>query len=93
MYLTLYVQFRAPDDGKKTRLKHVERPTEINKFEKRCSLLVVLRKYIITPFALSENLKFNFLIYYLYYYIFVYIIIYLFWYFYLTYIICCRYCI
>jgi len=29
--LTLYVQFWAPDDGRKTRLKHVERLTEINK--------------------------------------------------------------
>ena len=30
-YLALYVQFWAPDDGRKTRLKHVERLTEINK--------------------------------------------------------------
>jgi len=30
-YLTLYVQFWAPDDGRKTRLKHVKRLTEINK--------------------------------------------------------------
>jgi len=29
--LTLYVQFWAPDDGQKTRLKHEERLTEINK--------------------------------------------------------------
>ena len=29
--LTLYVQFWAPDDGRKNRLKHVERLTEINK--------------------------------------------------------------
>ena len=29
-YLTRYVQFWAPDDGWKTRLKHVERLTEIN---------------------------------------------------------------
>jgi len=29
--LTLYVQFRAPDDGRKKRLKHVERLREINK--------------------------------------------------------------
>jgi hypothetical protein len=40
--LTLYVQFCAPDDGRKTHLKHVERLTEINKFEKRCILLVVI---------------------------------------------------
>ena len=30
------VQFCAPDGGRKTRLKHVERLTEINKFEKCC---------------------------------------------------------
>ena len=30
-YLTLYVQFWAPDDGWKNRLKHLERFTEINK--------------------------------------------------------------
>ena len=30
-YLTLYVQFWAPDDCRKTRLKHVQRLTEINK--------------------------------------------------------------
>jgi hypothetical protein len=30
-YLTLYMQFWAPDDGRKTRLKRVERLAEINK--------------------------------------------------------------
>ena len=30
-YLTLYVQFRAPDDGRENRLKHVECLTEIKK--------------------------------------------------------------
>ena len=30
--MTLYVQFWAPDDGRKTRLKHVERRTGIKKF-------------------------------------------------------------
>jgi len=30
-YLTLYVQLWAPDDGRKNRLKHVQRLTEINK--------------------------------------------------------------
>ena len=29
-YLTLYVQFWVHDDGRKTRLKHVQRLTEIN---------------------------------------------------------------
>jgi len=28
--LTLYVQFRVPDDGWKNRLKHVECPTKMN---------------------------------------------------------------
>ena len=28
--LTLYVQFCAPDDGRKNRLKHIERLTKIN---------------------------------------------------------------
>jgi len=31
-YLMLYVQFWAPEDGWKNRLKHMERLTEINKF-------------------------------------------------------------
>ena len=30
-YLTLYVQFWVPDDGRKNRLKHVQRLTEIKK--------------------------------------------------------------
>ena len=30
-YLTLYVQFRAPDDERKTHLKHVDCLTEIKK--------------------------------------------------------------
>jgi len=41
-YLTLYIQFRAPDDGQKNRLKHVEQFIEINRTRKRCILLVVL---------------------------------------------------
>ena len=35
-------QFCAPDDGRKNHLKHVEYLAEINKFEKRCILLVEL---------------------------------------------------
>ena len=31
------MQFRAPDNGQKTRLKHVERPTEIKKLRKAAS--------------------------------------------------------
>jgi len=54
-YLTLYVQFRAPDDGRKTRLKHVESLTEINKLRKAAScwlyseniLLVCLRDTLV----------------------------------------------
>jgi len=42
----LYVQFWAPDDGRKTHLKHVERRTEINKFEKSRISLVVLWEYV-----------------------------------------------
>jgi hypothetical protein len=40
-YLT-YVQFCAPDDGRKNRLKHVEQFIEINISRTRCILLVVL---------------------------------------------------
>ena len=50
--LTLYVQFCAPDDGRKSRLKLVERLTEINKLWKVAScwlysenLLLVDRVY------------------------------------------------
>jgi len=47
-YLTLYVQFWAPDDGQKNHLKHVERLTEINNWVKRdqldvtCSIISLL---------------------------------------------------
>jgi len=41
-YLTLYVQFCAPDDGRRNHLKHVEQFIEINRSGKRCILLVVL---------------------------------------------------
>ena len=41
-YLTLYVQFCAPDDGRRNRLKHVEQFIEINRSKKRCILLVEL---------------------------------------------------
>ena len=36
------VQFCAPDDGRRNRLKHVEQFMEINGSRKRCILLVVL---------------------------------------------------
>ena len=41
-YLTLYVQFCAPDDGRRNRLKSVEQFIEINRSRKRCILMVVL---------------------------------------------------
>jgi hypothetical protein len=41
-FLTLYVQFCAPDDGRRNVLKHVEQFTEINRLRKRCILLVVI---------------------------------------------------
>ena len=37
-----YVQFWAPDDGRRDRPKHVERFTRINNLRNRCILLVVL---------------------------------------------------
>ena len=41
----LYVQFCAPDDGRRNRLKHVEQIIEINRSRKHCILLVVLQIY------------------------------------------------
>jgi hypothetical protein len=38
-YLTLYVQFCAPDDGRRNRLKHVEQFIEINRSRKGCIFL------------------------------------------------------
>ena len=61
-YLTVYVQFCAPDDGRRNRLKYVEQFIEINRSRKRCILLVVLQRYIlyftvytIFQLALSAN--------------------------------------
>jgi hypothetical protein len=45
-YLTLYVQFCAPDDGRRNSLKHVEQFIEINRSRICCILLVVLYRYI-----------------------------------------------
>jgi hypothetical protein len=42
MELTLYAQFRAPDDGRRNRLKHLQQFIEINRSIKRCVLLAVL---------------------------------------------------
>jgi len=40
-YLTLYVQFWAPDDGRKNRPKHVEHLTGINKLRNFASFMTV----------------------------------------------------
>jgi hypothetical protein len=40
--LKIPVQFCAPDDGRRKRLKHVKQLMEINISSKRCILLVVL---------------------------------------------------
>jgi len=42
-YLTLYVQFCAPDDGRRNRLKHVEQFIEINRSRKRCIFWLYFR--------------------------------------------------
>jgi len=41
-YLALYIQFCAPDDGRRNGLKHVEQFIEINRSRKSFILLVVL---------------------------------------------------
>ena len=38
------MQFRAPDDGRKDRPRHVVRFTRINNLRERCVLLVVLQE-------------------------------------------------
>ena len=43
--LTLYVQFWAADNGRKSRLKHVQRLTEINKLRKSHLVRCILRIY------------------------------------------------
>jgi hypothetical protein len=43
-YLTLYVQFCAPDDGQRNRLKHVEQFIEMDRSRKRCILLDYFRE-------------------------------------------------
>ena len=51
-FLTLYVQFWAPDDGQKNRLKHVERPTEINTFESLHLVGCTLRTLVLQVFSM-----------------------------------------
>jgi len=48
-YLTLYVQFWAPGDGRKSRLKHVERLTEINKLWNVASCWLYCAKVSLSP--------------------------------------------
>jgi len=53
--LTLYMQLWAPDDGRKTLLKHVQRLTEINKIEKCRILLVVFCECWWSVCILADN--------------------------------------
>jgi len=46
-YPMLYIQFWAPDDGRRNRLKYVERFTEINK----------LRNFVLICFQRDETLQ------------------------------------
>ena len=46
-YLKLHVQFSAPDDDPRYRLKYVEHLAEINKIEKCCILLVVIWEHCV----------------------------------------------
>jgi len=52
-YLMLCVQFCAPDDGRRNRLKHVEQFIEINRSRKCCILLVELQRYSNTVWHLN----------------------------------------
>jgi len=53
-YLTLYVQFWAPDDGRKTHMKHVERLTEINKLWNVASCWLYSMNIITTHFVKTQ---------------------------------------
>jgi len=55
--LTLCVLFCSPDDGRKNRLKYVERLTEINKFEKHYILLVYSEKTLVMHRPMNVKLK------------------------------------
>ena len=59
-YLTLYVEFRTPDDGRRNRLKHVEQFIEINRSRKRCILLVVLYRYTRNARIYERQIKYVF---------------------------------
>jgi len=56
-YLTLYVQFCAPGDGRKDRLKHVECLTEINKLRNVASwwLYSANKRYSLNEVSRSER--------------------------------------
>jgi len=64
-YLTLYVLFWATDDGRKTRLKHVERLTEIYKLRNVTSCWLYSAN-ILAMYG-TMNIKFNQLLCLLYY--------------------------
>jgi len=69
-YLTLYVQFWAPDVGRKTRPKHVERLTEINKLRNVASCwlcsanILVMHGLMNVKLTLSDFMCFKFKPYY-----------------------------
>ena len=54
-YLTLYVQFWAPDDGRKNHLKHVERLTEINKLWNFASCWLYSTNILTTHFVKTQH--------------------------------------
>ena len=53
-YPMLYIQFRAPDDGRRNRLKHVEHFKEINKLRNVASCSLNLEIYF--PFTFHASL-------------------------------------
>ena len=59
--LTLYVQFWAPDVGRKTHLKHVERHTEINKLRNMASCWLYFENILAMHRPVNVNYIFFFI--------------------------------
>ena len=65
-YLKPYVQFCAPDNGRKNRLKHVERLTEMNKLRKissfwlYCANILAMHGPMNVKLTLSDFMCFKF---------------------------------
>ena len=53
-YLKLYVQFSAPEDGQRNRLKHEDHLAEVNRTENSCIFLVVLWEHMSCFWPRSE---------------------------------------